>query len=281
MQTITLNNGIQMPALGMSTFMMTSGECESSVAQALRRGYRLIDTASAYGNEEAVGSALRRSGVERADAFLITKIWPRDYPAGDDPYSRTTQALDGALQRLGCDYIDQVLLHQPGGDYRSAWRALEDAVEEGKVRSIGLAYFQPDEVQTVLDMARVRPQVIEAECQPYNQSQALRQLCQTQDLQFVASLLLGGGNRTMLDDNTFWELGAKYGVSNVAAILRWLLQSGCVAIPKSPDPDSVLQGLDALDFQLEPDEMARINRLDRSAPVSAATHAPARQRTAT
>lgn len=269
MQDITLNNGTRMPALGISTFMMTPDECRQTVADALAMGRRAIDTASAYGNEQAVGEALRKSEVSREDTFLVTKIWPRDYPTDDDAYLRCGKALDRALTNLGCDYIDQVLLHQPEGNYRSAWRALEDAVDAGKVRSIGLAYFSTKAIADVLSMARIKPQVVEAECQPYNQARSLRDLCQENGMQFVASMLLGGNDRALMDDNTFWELGAKYGVSNVDVMLRWLLQSGCAVMPKSPDARCLLRIGNVFGFELEKDEMARIDRLDRSMPAAA------------
>jgi 2,5-diketo-D-gluconate reductase A len=260
MESVTLSNNVHMPAIGLGVYLVRDvAECERSVEAALRAGYRLIDTAAVYGNERAVGRGMRASGVARDEVFLTTKIWVTDYG-----YEKTKAAITRSLERLGTDYIDLLLLHQPFADYRGSWRALEEAVTEGTVRSIGVSNFRVSDLETLLAGAKIRPVVDQIELHPYFQRRDLVPFLTKHDIVPEAWYPLGHGSKELLHEPVLADLARKYGKSPVQIILRWHVQSGFVAIPKSTNPQHITQNVDVFGFELTDDEMARIAALDRN-----------------
>ena len=252
---ITLNNGIRMPMVGIGTFQLSPAEAETSVKSALADGYRLIDTANAYVNEKAVGRAVRASGLPREEIFLETKLWPSFYENSD--------AVEKTLERLGTDYIDLLLIHQPAGSYMAGYRLMEDAYRKGQVRAIGLSNFNKDQIQEVLDSCEVRPAVLQTELHPYAQQPELKAFLDSNSIVMQAWYPLGHGDRALIDEPVFTRLAAKYGKNNVQIILRWHLQNGDIVIPGSKNPDHIRSNFDLFDFQLTDDEMAEIAKLNR------------------
>ena len=257
MKTITLNNGIEMPMLGIGTFNLSPDQAERSVLAALEAGYRLIDTANAYVNERAVGRAIRRSGVPREEIFVTTKLWVSEY-------SRAEQAIDETLKRLGLDYVDLLLLHQPYGDYLHAYQEMEDALAAGKVRAIGLSNFYEERFSRVMEHAKIAPAVLQNEMHPYHQEKDMKKYLRQFGTVQEAWFPLGGRDNvgTLLRDRTIAEIAKASGKTPAQIVLRWELQSGIVAIPGSADEQHIKENLDIDDFELSMDEMARINALE-------------------
>lgn len=255
MEYATLNNGIKMPMAGIGTFLLTPDEAEASVLSALQCGYRLIDTANAYVNEKAVGRAMRKSGIPRDKIFLETKLWPSFYEQED--------AVEKTLQRLGTDYIDLLLIHQPAGNYIAGYRLMEKACKEGKVRAIGLSNFTPEQVQEILDICEVKPAVLQTEVHPYSQEKELKAFLDKEGIVIQAWYPLGHGDKTLREEPLFTELAHKYGKSNSQIILRWHIQSGNIVIPGSKNPQHIQDNLDVFDFALTDDELARIAAMDQ------------------
>ncbi|MBE6474683.1 MAG: aldo/keto reductase [Actinomyces succiniciruminis] len=257
-QTFKLNNGYEIPQIGFGVFMITDpDECERAVLDALAAGYRLIDTANAYMNERAVGRALKKSGLEREEIFLTTKIMPQDFG-----YTRTRTAIDKTLARLDTPYIDLLLLHIRFGDYMGAWRALEEAVDEGKVRSIGISNFNEARIRNILDNGRIVPQVDQIECHPYFQERTLRRLLDRHDIRVESFYPIGHGDRNLLSEPVFARLGEKYGKSPAQVILKWHIQEGFVPLPKSTNPQHIRDNID-LDFTLSEEDMNAIRAIDK------------------
>lgn len=255
METITLNNNIKMPVAGIGTFLLTPDETEASVLSALADGCRLIDTANAYVNEKAVGRAMKRSGLPRGEIFLETKLWPSFYEEAD--------AVENTLVRLGTDYIDLLLLHQPAGNYLAGYRLMEKAYREGKVRAIGLSNFTAGQVQEILDVCEVKPAVLQTEVHPYSQEKKLKEFLAKDGIAVQAWYPLGHGDKALLAEPVFTRLGKKYGKSNAQIILRWHIQSGNIVIPGSKNPDHIRDNFALFDFALTEDEMAEISVLDK------------------
>ncbi len=255
MEYATLNNGIKMPMAGIGTFLLTPDEAEASVLSALQCGYRLIDTANAYVNEKAVGRAMRKSGIPRDEVFLETKLWPSFYEQED--------AVEKTLQRLGTDYIDLLLIHQPAGNYVAGYRLMEKAYKEGKVRAIGLSNFTPEQVQEVLDICEVKPAVLQTEVHPYSQEKKLKEFLDKEDIVIQAWYPLGHGDKALIQEPLFTEFGKKYGKSNAQIILRWHIQAGNIVIPGSKNPAHIKDNFNLFDFALTDDEMAKITALDK------------------
>lgn len=255
MEYATLNNGIKMPMAGIGTFLLTPDEAEASVLSALQCGYRLIDTANAYVNEKAVGRAMRKSGIPRDEIFLETKLWPSFYEQED--------AVEKTLQRLGTDYIDLLLIHQPAGNYIAGYRLMEKAYKEGKVRAIGLSNFTPEQVQEILDICEVKPAVLQTEVHPYSQEKELKAFLDKEGIVIQAWYPLGHGDKTLREEPLFTELAHKYGKSNSQIILRWHIQSGNIVIPGSKNPQHIKDNLDVFDFTLMDNELDRIAAMDQ------------------
>ena len=255
MEYATLNNGIKMPMAGIGTFLLTPDEAEASVLSALQCGYRLIDTANAYVNEKAVGRAMRKSGISRDEIFLETKLWPSFYEQED--------AVEKTLQRLGTDYIDLLLIHQPAGNYVAGYRLMEKAYKEGKVRAIGLSNFTPEQVQEILDICEVKPAVLQTEVHPYSQEKELKAFLDKEGIVIQAWYPLGHGDKALIQEPLFTEFGKKYGKSNAQVILRWHIQAGNIVIPGSKNPAHIKDNFNLFDFALTDDEMAKITALDK------------------
>ncbi len=255
MECATLNNGIKMPMAGIGTFLLTPDEAEASVLSALQCGYRLIDTANAYVNEKAVGRAMRKSGIPRDEIFLETKLWPSFYEQED--------AVEKTLQRLGTDYIDLLLIHQPAGNYVAGYRLMEKAYKEGKVRAIGLSNFTPEQVQEILDICEVKPAVLQTEVHPYSQEKELKAFLDKEGIVIQAWYPLGHGDKALIQEPLFTEFGKKYGKSNAQIILRWHIQAGNIVIPGSKNPAHIKENFNLFDFALTDDEMGKITALDK------------------
>lgn len=262
MRAIELNDSTRMPPIGLGVYLVSDvAECERSVETALRSGYRLIDTAAAYRNERAVGRGVRASGVPRDDVFVTTKIW-----ASDAGYEKTKAAIGRSLERLGTGYIDLLLLHQPFGDYRGSWRALEEAVVAGRVRSIGVSNFRVDDLEKLLPAAKIQPAVDQVELHPYFQQRELRPFLRKYGIAVEAWYPIGHGSKELLAEPVLTELGNTYAKSAVQIILRWHVQSGIIPIPKSTSPTHIRQNLDVFDFEFTGEEMRRVDALDRNRP---------------
>ncbi len=256
MEYTTLNNGIKMPMAGIGTFLLTPDQAESAVLEALKDGYRLIDTANAYVNEKAVGRAMKKSGLTREDIFLETKIWPSFYMQED--------AVEKTLERLDTDYIDLLLIHQPSGNYVAGYRLMEKAYKEGKVKAIGLSNFTKEQIQEILDICEVKPTVLQTEVHPYFQEPELKEFLTKEDIKIQAWYPLGHGDAALLNDETIVELGKKYQKSTAQIILRWHIQAGNIVIPGSKNPEHIKANFDLFDFALTEDEMKKISGLDKN-----------------
>jgi 2,5-diketo-D-gluconate reductase A len=256
--TVTLNNGLKMPLLGFGVFQIyAADECERSVYDAIRTGYRLIDTAAAYGNEEAVGKALQRSGVPREDLFVTTKLWVQD--AG---YESTKQAFERSLRRLGLEYLDLYLIHQPYGDVYGAWRAMEELYQDGRVRAIGLSNFQPDRVMDMIIHHRVVPMVNQIETHPFNQQIAAQAFLQENGVQIESWGPFAEGKHNIFQNELLLSLAAKYQKTVAQIILRWLTQRNVVSIPKSVQKARIEENFDIFDVEISSEDMAAIATLD-------------------
>lgn len=256
-KTYTLNNGMKIPRIGFGVFMMTPDECESAVLEALKDGYRLIDTANAYMNERAVGRVMKKSGLKREEIFLTTKIMPIDFG-----YEKTKAAIDATLKRLDTSYIDLLLLHIRFGDYLGAWKAMEEAVRDGKVKSIGFSNFEAPQIEDIVSHASIMPAVDQIECHPYFQEHAIRELLGKYGIQVECYYPVGHGDRKLLEEPVLKAMAEKYGRSVVQIILRWHEQEGFLPIPKSTNPAHIRSNLDIFDFALTDEEMNEIRALD-------------------
>lgn len=257
MKKIILNNGNEMPTLGIGTFLLTPEECENSVYNALINGYKLIDTANAYMNEKAVGRAMKRAKIERKEIFLSTKLWPSIYQIADE-------AIESTLKRLDTDYIDLLFLHQPVGDYIGAYKAMERAVKSGKVKSLGLSNFTEEQIKEITDNCEIKPAVLQVEAHPYYPENQLKEYLKEMGTIIMAWYPLGHGDKSLIEEPIFNELANKYGKSNVQIILRWHVQSGNVVIPGAKKEGHIKDNIDIFDFELTEEEMGRIAKLDKN-----------------
>ena len=247
--TVKLNNGVEMPTLGFGVFQVPDlSQAEQAVTDALEVGYRLIDTAAAYQNEEAVGKAIKNSSVNREDVFVTSKLWVSDFN-----YKRAKAGIDASLQKLGLDYMDLYLLHQPYGDTMGAWRALQEAQKEGKIRAIGVSNFYADQLKDLELTMPVKPAVNQIEVNPwYQQAQEVR-LAQSEDIRVEAWAPFAEGKHDIFTNETIAEIAVKYGKSNGQVILRWLLQRGITVIPKSVHKNRMEENINVFDFELSDD----------------------------
>lgn len=256
MEFATLNNGLKMPMAGIGTFLLSPDEAEASVLAALEDGYRLIDTANAYVNEKAVGRAMKKSGLKREEIFLETKLWPSFYENVD--------AVDKTLERLGTEYIDLLLIHQPAGNYVAGYRQMEKAYKEGKVKSIGLSNFNQAQIEEILGLCQVKPAVLQTEVHPYFQEQELKKFLSKEGMVIQAWYPLGHGDKALLEEPLFTKLGKKYGKTNAQIILRWHIQDGNIVIPGSKNPAHIKDNFDLFDFSFTEEEMEKIAALDKN-----------------
>ena len=258
MKEVILNNGISMPAIGYGVFRMTNAdECEEAVVQAIKAGYRLIDTAAAYENEEAVGRAIKRCGVPREELFITTKLW-----VTDTNYERAKKGFYNSLNRLGLDYVDLYLIHQPYNDYYGAWRALEELYHEGKVRSIGVDNFTEDRLADFLFFNKVKPAVNMIECNTIFQRENERQYLKKQNILMEAWSPLAAGESSIFKNELLCKIAETHKKSVAQVILRWLVQRGIVTVVKSANPKRMKENIDIFDFQLTAEEMNKIATLD-------------------
>lgn len=256
--SVTLNNGVEMPLLGFGVFQINDAEvCERSVYDALHTGYRLIDTAAAYGNEAAVGNALKRSGVAREELFITTKLWIQD-----TGYERTKQAFERSLQRLQLEYLDLYLIHQPYGDVYGAWRAMEELYREGRVRAIGISNFYPDRVMDLIVHNEVVPAVNQIETHPFNQQLETQRFLQENGVQIESWGPFAEGKHNIFENEVLRSIASEHHKTVAQLILRWLTQRGVVAIPKSIRKERIEENFNVFDVELSPEDMMAIATLD-------------------
>jgi 2,5-diketo-D-gluconate reductase A len=255
--TVTLSNGVQMPLLGFGVFQVPAEQTERVVGDALAAGYRSLDTAAAYGNEEAVGRAVAASGIPREELFLTTKLWTQD--AGEENAKR---AFELSLRRLGVDYLDLYLIHQPFGDYYGSWRAMQSLHRDGLIRAIGVSNFYPDRLVDLIDHNEITPAVNQIECHPFFQRTADQELMRERDVQIESWGPFAEGRNNLFADPTLSAIGAAHGKSVAQVVLRWLTQRDVVVIPKSVRPERMRENIEIFDFALTDDETNRIATLD-------------------
>ncbi|UKT64279.1 aldo/keto reductase [Pedobacter mucosus] len=258
METVKLNNGIEMPLLGFGVFQVTDlKECERSVIDAIDSGYRLIDTAEAYQNEEAVGKAVKASGIAREEIFLTTKLW-----INSNGFQSTKTAFENSLKKLQVDYLDLYLIHQPFGDVYGEWRAMEELYKEGKVKAIGVSNFQPDRLIDLIIHNEIIPAVNQIETHPFHQQQEAQQFMIENNVQIESWGPFAEGKNGVFTNELLAEIGRKYNKSIAQVILRWLTQRGVVAIPKSVRKERMQENINIFDFKLSDEEMENIKTLD-------------------
>ena len=256
-QTVTLNNGVEMPMLGYGVYQVSNEECERCVLDAISVGYRAIDTAQSYGNEEAVGSAVQKCGVPRDELFLTTKVWISN--AG---YEAAKDSIDRSLQKLKMDYIDLLLIHQPFGDYYGTYRAMEEAYKAGKLRAIGVSNFYPDRLIDLCQFVEVTPAVNQVETHVFQQQKTAHEYMEKYGVQHESWGPFAEGRKDFFSNPVLTEIGRKYGKSSAQTALRFLLQSNVVVIPKSTHKERMAQNIDVFDFTLSEADMEAIRKLD-------------------
>ena len=258
MEYITLSNGVKMPQLGYGVYQVTQEECERCVLDALQVGYRSIDTAQSYFNEEQVGAAIEKSGIPREEFFLTTKVWIENYG-----YENAKTSVLESMKKLRTDYLDLCLLHQPFSDYYGAWRALEELYEAGKIRAIGVSNFYPDRMVDIASFARIRPMVNQVETHPFNQQKLAKEYMDKYGVQIEAWAPFGEGRGGLFENETLKAIGAKYGKTTAQVMLRWHIQRGVVVIPKSTHIDRMEENFQVFDFALSEEDMNTIGQMDK------------------
>ncbi|OWA34544.1 2,5-diketo-D-gluconic acid reductase [Saccharibacillus sp. O16] len=258
MHSVTLNNGVRMPLLGFGVYQIPDAqECEEAVYTALKTGYRLIDTAAGYLNEEAVGRAIRRSGVPREELFITTKLWVQDAD-----YDRAKLAFNKSLEKLGLDDLDLYLIHQPFGDYYGAWRAMEELYREGKIRAIGVSNFLPDRLMDLIVHNEIVPAVNQIETHPFYQQTESASFMHEQGVQHQSWAPFAEGRHDLFNQERLTSIAQAHGKSVAQVVLRWMIQQQIVVIPKSVSPERIAENFDVFDFELSGEEMQQIASLD-------------------
>jgi diketogulonate reductase-like aldo/keto reductase len=258
MQKILLNNGIEMPILGFGVYQITDAdECENAVLEALQAGYRLLDTASVYGNEEAVGRAVKKSSIDRKELFITTKVWIQD--AG---YDSTKMAFERSLKRLQLDYLDLYLVHQPYGDVYGSWRAMEDLYEEGRIKAIGVSNFYPDKLMDLIIHNKVVPAINQIETHPFWQQIETRKFLESQKVQLQSWGPFAEGKNDIFQNELLLSISKDYQKSVAQIILRWLIQRNIIVIPKSVHKERIIENFKVFDFELKSEDMEKITSLD-------------------
>ncbi|MFJ4229128.1 aldo/keto reductase [Paenarthrobacter nicotinovorans] len=261
MKNVTLNNGIRMPILGFGVFQIPEEETQAAVEAALATGYRHLDTAGSYGNETAVGAAIKASGINREELFVTTKLWIQHAPTGN-VCNATKQSFQNSLNRLGLDYLDLYLIHQPLGDYYSEWRAMQNLNKEGLTRAIGVSNFHPDRLVDLIDHTEIVPAVNQIETHPFHQRSADQELMRERGVQIESWGPFAEGKNNLFTDPVLGAIGDAHGKSVAQVVLRWLIQRDVVVIPKSVRPERMAQNLDVFGFTLTEEQMTRIAALD-------------------
>ncbi len=259
METVKLNNGVEMPVLGYGVYQVNPGECERCVADALSVGYRMVDTAQAYHNEEGVGAAVKKSGIPRQELFLVSKVWISN--AG---YEKAKASIDESLRKLQTDYIDLMLIHQPFNDYYGTYRAMEEAYKAGKLRAIGVSNFYPDRFIDMAEFSEIKPMVNQVETHVFNQQRKPQEIMKSYGTQIMSWGPFAEGRNGFFSNPVLQRVGAEYGKSVAQVALRFLIQRGVVVIPKSTHKERMVQNLDVFDFMLSEEDMAAIARLDKA-----------------
>ncbi len=257
METVTLRNGVKMPRLGYGVFQVTNDECERCVLDALSAGYRSVDTAQSYGNEEAVGAAVQKSGIARSDLFLTSKIW-----MSNASYEKAKESIDKSLRNMKTDYLDLMLIHQPFGDYYGAYRAMEEAYHAGKLRAIGVSNFYPDRLIDLCRFAEIAPMVNQVETHVFQQQKIAHEYMEKYGVQHEAWGPFAEGKKNCFTNPVLVKIGEKYGKTAAQTALRFLIQSDVVVIPKSTHKERMEQNLDVFDFALSKEDMEAIRALD-------------------
>jgi diketogulonate reductase-like aldo/keto reductase len=261
MKKVKLNNGVEMPILGFGVFQVTDlNECERSVVDAIQTGYRLIDTAQSYQNEEAVGTAIKRSGVPREELFITTKLWIQS-----NGYEGTKRAFENSLKKLQLDYLDLYLIHQPYGDVYGEWRAMEELYKEGRIKAIGVSNFHPDRLIDLIVHTEIVPAVNQIETHPFHQQIGTQKFLQDNNVQIESWGPFAEGKNNIFHNELLASIAEKHNKSIAQVILRWLTQRGVIAIPKSVYKERMEENFNSLDFQLSTDEMEKIKTLDTNA----------------
>ena len=255
---IKLNDGNNIPQFGLGVYQVPEGEATiNAVKTALEMGIRHIDTAHAYQNERSVGKAIKESGIPRNEIWITTKLWPSEYGEG-----KTSDAIDKMLKRLDTDYIDLLLLHQQFGDYIGAYKDMQKAVKDGRVKSIGLSNFESERLEEVLDIANIYPSVLQVECHPYYQQNELKKRIKKYGTVIESWYPIGHGDKGLINEPLFTKLAQKYNKTNVQIILRWHIQEGTIVFPRSTNPVHIKENFGIFDFELNEDEMNEIRKLD-------------------
>lgn len=261
MKQIMLSNGVQMPMEGFGVFQIPNDACEAVVLTALKTGYRLIDTASSYQNEKAVGEAIRKSGIPREELFITTKAYIQEMG-----YEKTKLAFERSLKNLGLDYLDLYLIHMPFGDYYGAWRAMEELYEQGKIRAVGVCNFLPDRLLDLCKNVRIRPMINQIEHHPHDQRDEELALMKKMGVQPEAWAPFAEGLKGMFSEPLILELAQKYHKTPGQILLRWNIENGCVVIPKTVHESRMRENLDIWDFQLSKQDLERMKELDKGVP---------------
>lgn len=256
MNNFELNNGVLIPSVGIGTFMLSPFDAENSVYEALKDGYRLIDTANAYVNEKAVGRGIKKSGVDRSEIFVSTKLWPTEYS--------NKNAINETLERLGLDYVDLLFLHQPAGNYIDGYKMIEEAYKNGKVRAIGVSNFEGKYLDEILSKCEIKPQVVQVECHPYFTQDKLRKITDKEDIKIMSWYPLGHGDKSLIEDETIKKIGQKYGKTPAQIILKWHISMGFIVIPGSKNKEHIKDNFNIFDFELTKDDMSKIEKINKN-----------------
>lgn len=257
MEYITLSNGVKMPQLGYGVYQVTKDECERCVLDALEVGYRSIDTAQSYFNEEEVGAAIEKSGIDRKEIFLTSKVWIEHFG-----YEECKKSVLESMEKLRTDYLDLMLLHQPFGDTYGAWRALEELYDAGKLRAIGISNHYVDRMVEFANFVRIRPMVNQMEVHPLNQQQELKKWADKYDIRLEAWAPFGEGRNGLFENEVLKQIGDKYGKTTAQVMLRWHIQRGVIIIPKSVHKERMIENFNVFDFALSEEDMQKIAQLD-------------------
>ena len=257
MEYITLSNGVKMPQLGYGVYQVTKEECERCVMDAFSVGYRSIDTAQSYFNEEEVGSAIEKSGISRKELFLTSKVWIEHFG-----YDECKKSVLESMEKLRTDYLDLMLLHQPFGDTYGAWRALEELYDAGKLRAIGISNHYADRMVEFANFTRIKPMVNQMEVHPFQQQKELKKWMDKYDIRLEAWAAFGEGRNGLFENETLKEIGKKYGKTTAQVMLRWHIQRGVIVIPKSVHKERMIENFDVFDFSLSEDDMQKIAQMD-------------------